>query len=358
MKKIYLLLLLSLVLLLTENQTKGQSFNQVMSQLTEAAAKSYIAPVSNGIGSNLNSGWMNQVPEADKMNFHLGIKIVVMGTFYSDDAKVFDASGQFYFDGSQTTQILSANNITPASVGQVNYNAIFNQVLTTKYQVGFSGPTVIGKKDSYLNVAFPGDPNIKNAGGQPLGKTTVQVKEVNGYLEDIPVLPFAAPQITVGTIFGTNISARYLSYKDYKNIGDISWVGFGGIHNPGVWFPNPLPVDIGIGYYQQNIKLGDIIENNSSLFGVYVGKTFGSAFAFIPYAGITVEKSNTKIKYTGNITDRGGIDVNVPINFELEGENTTGLMVGFTIKLGLININADYKVAKSKTATGGISLGW
>lgn len=337
-------------------QSSSSSFDDVMAQLTDVAGKAYLKPISNAIGANLNSGWMTQVPEATKFQFHIEVKAAAMATFISNDVKNFSASGQFYFNESQIQTILSSGNITPTSVGQTQYNALVNQMKNTKYNVTFSGPTVVGKENEYLKIAFPGDPNIKNSNGQALGKTDITIKEVNGFMSDLPVFPLVAPQVTVGTVFGTNLSFRYMSLNNIQDVGKLTWFGIGGVHNPGVWFPNPLPVDIGLGFYKQNIKLGDIIESNSSLFGIYIGKTFGSAISFSPYAGLTFENSKTTIKYTSNQTV-SGVSVKVPINFELEGENSAGGLIGFTFKLGILKIIADYKISKVQTASGGVAIG-
>ncbi len=323
---------------------------KTLGKLSEVAGKAYVAPIVNAFGSNLNSGWISRVPEATKLGFHLDIKLVGMGTLFSDDVKNFTANGQFYFNQTQVQQILNNSGITSATPG---YQAIFNEMLATKFDVTFAGPTIVGKGDQPLLITFPG----KTVQGRAIGKYDVQIKEVTGYLEDLPAFPMVAPQVTVGTVFGTNVSVRYFSWEDIQDMGKLSYIGVGGIHNPGVWFPNPLPIDIGVGYFMQSLKIGDIFESNATQFGAYIGKKIGGVFAIIPYAGITMESSKTTVKYNATQTI-SGVDVTFPIKFDLEGENSTGAVVGLTLKLGIVNINADYKLAKTKTVSGGISIGW
>jgi hypothetical protein len=74
---------------------------------------------------------------------------------------------------------------------------------------------------------------------------------------------------------------------------------------------------------------------------------------------LTTESSKTTVKYDYQSNQTiGGVQVPATkIKFELEGENSTGVTIGFNLKLSFFNINADYKIAKTKTASAGISFG-
>lgn len=355
MKKILSSFSLVLVLVAVvgfNNNIKAQSLEEQLSKLTSSAGKAYVLPIISAFGSNLNSGWVSKLPSSSKLGFHLDLKIIAMGSFFSDEMKKFNASGNFYFTSSQVDQILQASGY---STTHLAYSTLKNELLKTEFNVNFSGPTIVGSKNEYLKIKFPGK-TVQSYTVQPY---ELAVQEVKGFLDELPVLPTAAAQLTVGTVFGTNVAFRYFPSIDVQDLGKFSFFGVGAIHNPGVWFPNPLPLDIGVGFFTQTLKVGDIFESTASQFGVYAGKTIGLIISITPYAGFTFETSKTTVKYNyqSNQTINGVPVPPTKINFELEGENSSAFVVGFTLKLAAVNINADYKLAKTKTASAGISVG-
>ena len=345
------LLLLALVLgAFVTSYTKAQSLDQTLAKLSSTVGAAYVKPVVSAFGSNLNSGWVSQFPEATFLAFHLDIKIVATGSFFPNDVKNFTATDQFYFDQNQTNTILAQNGVTP---GSPNYNALYNQIYGQPFNVTFSGPTINGSKDQNLVITFPGKPS---AGLNPVN---VQVPEVKGYLPDAlqKIFPTPTAQITLGTVYGTNVAVRFCPNINIGDLGNFNYLGFGIIHNPGVWFPNPLPVNFAIGFFTQKMKVGSIFESNATQAGVYVSKTLAGFFT--PYAGLTTETSKTTVSYdyTTNQTING-VPVVAHLNLDLEGENSTGAVVGFNLNLVIININADYKFAKTSTVSAGLSFGF
>jgi hypothetical protein len=104
------------------------------------------------------------------------------------------------------------------------------------------------------------------------------------------------------------------------------------------------------------LEVGDIFESSATQYGLYVSKTFGDLVSFTPYLGLTGESSNTTVSYTYSYdTPTGPADVDV--EFDLEGENSFGATVGFSVKLVVVNLNVDYKASKTGTLTAGISFG-
>ncbi len=348
-KTVYLFAALVMLFSVT---AKAQTLEETLSKLASTAGKAYVAPIISAFGSNLNSGWVSSVPSASKVGFHLNIKIAAMGSFFSDENKIFNTSGKFLFISSQVDQILSSSNITTSNP---MYSTLKTELLKTEFDVNFSGPTIVGSKNQFMKINFPGKKVTVQNQEFTLSPKNFDVAEVKGFLDELPALPTAAPQITVGTVMGTNVSVRYLPDVDIQDLGKFTFFGIGAIHNPGVWLANPLPVDIGVGYFTQKMKVGDIFESTANQFGLYVSKTFGVVISITPYAGMVSENSKTTVSYDYQL------DSSIPkskLKFELEGENTTGFVVGFNLHLAAININADYKIAKTKTASAGISLGF
>ena len=358
MKKIFLFIQLFLIIIFfSVSNIKAQNLEETLSNLSSGAGKAYVAPVISAFGSNLNSGWVSKVPEAVKFKLHLNLKFIAAGSFFSDENKKFNANGDFYFTSSQVDQILENPGFTQ---GNPNYNSLKNAILEKQFTVQFSGPTIVGSEKEKLNILFPQQQVQANGQTFTIDSYTLAVDEVKGLLDEISILPTPGIQLTGGTVLGTNIAIRYSpKIKVSDDLGDFSLWGIGAIHNPGAFFLKPLPIDIAVSFFSQSMKVGDIFESSSTQFGIYAGKTFGNTIAFSPFIGLTTESSKTTVKYDyqSNQTING---VQVPptkINFELEGENSTGVTIGFNLKLSFFNINADYKIAKTKTASAGISFG-
>jgi hypothetical protein len=352
------LLLLSLVFgIFTAAYTKAQSLEETLSKLSSTAGAAYVKPVVTGFGSNLNSGWVSQFPEASIFKLHVDVKIIAMGSLYTDDAKTFSTTGQFYLTTTQIDAILQGSGFQK---GTSAYNNMVTVMQSRAFDVNFSGPTVIGSKSDYLKINFPGQTIAYSGGSFTVQSATLNVQEVKGFLDGISALPTAAVQVTVGTFFGTNVAIRYFPDTDFKDMGKFSFWGAGLIHNIGIWFPNPLPLDVSVGYFIQKMKVGSIFESTASELGIYASKTFGSVISFTPYVGATTETSKTTVTYSYQ-TNQTINNVQVPaaqISMDLEGENTAGLLAGFNIHLAAVNINADIKLAKTKTASAGISFGF
>lgn len=360
MKKytVFILLTFLFLLFISPNKSTAQSLEETLSKLSATAGKAYVAPVVSGFGSNLNSGWVSKLPESTFLGFHLDLKFIGAGSFFTDAQKTFNANGNFYFNSQQVDAIINNSNLQLTTQQRADLK---NAMLNKEFTVNFSGPTIVGSENEKLHIDFPKQNVTANGQSFPVESYTVIVDEVKGLLKGLSILPTPGVQLTGGTVYGTNVSLRFVpSIKVSDELGDFSLFGIGAIHNINGWIPNPLPIDLGVGYFYQKLKVGDVFEGNASQFGVYAGKTFGIGVTFSPFIGLTVESFKTSVKYDykSNQTVNGAPVAPVKINFDSEGENTTGVTVGFSLKLAIVNINADYKIAKTKTASAGISFGF
>ncbi len=329
--------------------TFAQSLEETLSYLSSDAAKSYVAPIVNGFGSNLNSGWFAYPPDAVKLGFTLRVRVMGNGTFFSTDEETFSTSGTFRYNSAQADAILANSGINPFSP---DYQAARAELLSNEWTVSFSGPTIIGSKDEYLNVRFTG----ATLGGQQIAAYEEVIQDVNGYLDGLTLLPSANIQLTLGTVYGTNVVLRWFPSIDIQDLGKFTFYGFGLIHNTNVWFKKPLPVDLSVGGYYQNLKVGDIFESSATQFGVYASKTFGGIFAVTPYVGLSTESSTTTVSYDYNYDTPAGPQT-VNVGFDLDGNNSVAFTAGLSLKLVILNLNVDYKAAKTGTITAGLSFG-
>lgn len=355
MKKNALSLLLILGLLFSSS-LKAQSLDETLSKLSSTVGTAYVKPVISAFGSNLNSGWVSSLPSATILGFHFDLKVVAMGSFFSEDTKKFLTSGQFYFDNNQIDAILNSSGYAD---GTPQYNAIYSAMQNRAFDVNFSGPTIIGKKSDFLKINFPGQTITASGQSYTVSSKDIDVTQVKGFLDELPALPTATAQLTVGTVFGTNVSVRYTPDIDIQDLGKFSYFGAGFVHNFGVWFPNPLPIDLAVGFFTQKLKVGSIFESKATQYGIYAAKTFGFIISITPYVGLTTETSKTTVAYDYSSNQTlNGVPVKAHVSVDMDGENTSSAVVGFNLHLGIININADYKFAKTKTASAGISFGF
>lgn len=340
---------ISLMLLLSIVNLRAQSLDETLSNLSTDAAKKYVAPVTDAFGANLNSGWVTKVPN-ELIGFHLNVRVMGVGTILDDADQTFSTSGKFNYTSDQVDAILQNSGYSP---GSQQYQALKQEILSKSWDVNLSGPTITGSEDEYLKVEFPG----ATINGQNVGKYQTELQEVKGFLNKLSIFPSGAVQLNVGTVFGTNAAIRWTPSIDIKDLGKFSWFGIGFIHNPGVWLNNPLPVDVALGYFYQKLEVGDIFESKATQFGVYVSKTFGAIVSITPYASLTTESSETTIKYNYNFDTEVGPQT-AKISFDLEGANTSAFTVGVALKLAVLNLNVDYKMAKVNTVGAGISFGF
>lgn len=269
-----------------------------------------------------------------------------MATFFSDDNKLFSATGSFRFDSSQA-DLLIPSNIT----GSLR-NSIRNEIRNKDFDVSISGPTIVGSKNDSIKVTFPG----ATIQGQTLGQKTI-ILPVTGYLEELPALPLAVPQLTVGTVYGTSVSFRYLpEIQINEDLGKFKYFGFGLQHNPGAWLPVPLPLNVSAGFFTQTMEVGKIFKASSTMFGIFASKRFGpGALNIEPYGGFAFESSKIDISYDVIFDTPSGRQPST-ISYSLDGENSARFIIGTTLKLGIFGISVDYNIAKYSSLSGSFNI--
>lgn len=344
----------------------AQTLEETVTKLGASAGKAYVAPVVSGFGANLNAGWFHKAPPAKKFGINFEMGPVFMGTLLKGGSKTLNVSGGFRLDSAQAYNV--AQDVDTAGTfgqGQRLRDSVAAAIRRSEVRVNFAGPTIIGSED--MPMTYEIVPEAITV-GTLTGDTTVvlpstldTLRDENGdplkfgILEDfadIP-LPLVAPQITIGTVYGTNLTIRYLPEYKLKDVGKIKFSGFGIQHNPGVWLSNPLPVDLSVGFFTQSLEVGSLFKASSQAYGLNVSKTFGWRILNVtPYGGFMYENSSFDFNYDFELD--GEV---IPISFELEGENKYRATAGLSVRLFLINLNADYNFAKYNSFSAGIMVG-
>ncbi len=346
---------------------------ETLKQLTQQAATGYLAPIVTPIGIDLNGGWFHKAPPAKMFGLSLELGVVGMLTFIPDDlVKTFSVTDTtFKLSDTQAWNLVTALGIGDATIEQ----ALFDQIKGQNFSVSIHGPNIMGDPLDDIQIDFSGTdvtyPDPYNPGQdltETLGAYSWALTGVGGlgFLEDLSFVPLAAPQLSVGTVLGTRATFRYIPTIDLSSIpgvslfldeefGKISYFGFGLQHNPGVFLPTPLPLDVAVAFYTQTFKIGEeFFKVKTTAFGVNASKKLGiGPINITPYAGFMLEKSTIDIAYTYEVESLLGSPREIDIALHFEGENRSRIILGLSLKLLLFNINADYNIGKYKSFTFG-----
>ncbi len=360
-----LVLLPALTATAQQSSSSDKSLERTLQKLSKDAAISYVSPIVSAFGSDLDAGWFHRAPSARFFGFDFEVGLVAMGTFFSKENKSFSSSGIFQFDSAQAAILTNFMKNDPQyglalQQREAVQRAVIQKIRGVDFSVGIAGATVVGKESDSIRVRFGGntftvtDPNTGQTRTVNVPSNIVALP-VGGLLNDFPALPLAAPQLTIGTILGSQFTFRYLPQIEInKEIGKLKYFGFGIQHNPGVWLGDPLPLEVSVGFFTQTLKLGTLFEAKATAFGVNASKRIGwGALNLTPYAGFMFESSSMTFTYNYTLDTPTG-PVPQKISFKLEGQNKSRLTLGASIKLLILNFNADYNFGKFKSASAGV----
>jgi len=360
-------------------QDEEGEIEESLKQLTEKAANGYLAPIITPIGINLNGGWFHKAPPAKKFGLDLELGVVGMVTFLPEDVdRTFSVTDEnFKFSLSQAdllTSFVFSDPLyagLPADVQIAIQQEVINQITGQEFTIGISGATIVGLETDTIKIDFSEATFDVDVAGYT-GQVTVPAQQLDlgfgglSFLADMSSVPLAAPQLSVGTVLGTRATIRYIPTIDLSTIpgaslfldedfGKISYFGFGLQHNPSVFLPVPLPVDVAVAFYTQTLKIGkDFIKVKTTAWGLNASKKLGiGPINITPYAGFMFEKSTIDIAYTYEIESLLGSPRTIDIDLQFKGENKSRIILGLSLKLLLFNINADYNIGKYKSFTVG-----
>jgi hypothetical protein len=267
-----------------------QSF---VSKYTETNGKGYMQPLADAFGACMNTGLFHSA-HVSRVGFHLTIGAETMTAIIGDNQKTFTAKTE---------------NFNPPSSKEV--------------------PTLFGaaQNDSILGVGgatywFPGGMNVKK-------------------------LPLVAPQVTVGSIMGTDLTLRWFSMAIGEDFGDIKLFGWGIRHSLSQYMPLLPFVDIAVGYYSQSFKVGSVVDATATFISLQgsVSKSL-----LVVYGGVGMESSTLKIAYE---PEKGGDK----IRFDLKGGNKMRMTLGAGLNFPGVKIHADYNIATLSTIGLGVAFG-
>ena len=266
-----------------------------ISQLSGPNAKGYLQPLADLFGANMNAGAYHsaKIPRA---GFNIALDLIVMGAPIGDDQKRYTAQAPTGFN--------------PAS---------------------FETSTIFGGIGGLVN--DPSGASYRGSDG----------------IFDTQLFPLTAPQLTIGSVLGTQVVGRYVFIpKLGDNVPSSNLWGAGVIHSISQWLGGP-PVDLAIGFFYNSFTAGNIITYNGYAISGVVSKEFT---VFTAYGGLAYEQSTMNLKYVSTDPSVPG-----PVNIDLEGANTFRVTAGGLLQLGLFRLFADINIGSVTHFSGGIGLG-
>lgn len=292
--------LLSLFLAGLAFPASGQNtFEETIEKITSDNVRGYIQPMLDGYGANMNSG-LSGSARISRMGVTFRLQFLGMGTLIGDAEK--------------------------------NYLA--------------TPPEPFAQEPVETATIFGGDGSVAT---HPAG---VQYRFQSGFI-DAPALFFFVPQLTVGNIFGTQMTIRYAPVPEIGDFPEVNLFGIGIRHGINQYLP-PLPVDFAAGVFYQTLAIGDIIDSKAVAFTAQASRTF---LVLTLYGGLQYETTDINLSYyyTGPLPPGDESDRQISIDFK--GENKFRATAGLSLALGIMHLNADISVGKVTVISAGLGFG-
>ena len=259
----------------------AQDFTREMSKFIGENARSFVEPVADGFMGDLNAGAM---AVSGEVAWEVGARLVLVGVPVRDDQKDFLSSAfnetvEFQYNG---LPFLGDLEIPPAVL-----------------------PTAVGLSRT---VTFSG--HLKHIRPKGLPYVPGQYDFISqdasatiGGSDDVPLIPMFAPQVEVGSPWGTEFVLHFLPATRLGSVGQIAVVGFGLSHEIGQYFSFPITIGVQVSYGSVRMKGTDSdvdfdIDASGYAFQLQAEKLWGMGiFKAGPFAVVGVESSEASISY-------------------------------------------------------------
>ncbi|NBC84067.1 MAG: hypothetical protein GVY19_11920 [Bacteroidetes bacterium] len=297
MKKLFTVFLIALLPAIYSIAQTSLDFEDVIGAYQGDNGEKFVQPLADVVTANFNSGlYHNAVAPKLGLQIYVGVKGMI--GFIPDKNKTFMAQPPGYFEPQDLVE-------APTLMG--------------------SSDAVVVDGENSTQAAFPGG------------------LEVNW-------IPLAVPQLTLGSVYGTNLTLRYFQLGLSEDIGDIQIFGWGLKHNISQWIPGFIPLDLAAGFYLNEFQFTDYVEGSAGMVNLQASYT---KLLITVYGGLGYEFSDLSIAYTFEDEES---NTELPISYDLQGNNTMRLTAGVALNLGPVKLNVDYNLAYQSTLSFGLGL--
>ena len=266
---------------------------KTLKQYAGETVKGYIQPFGDLFGANLNSGLFRGADVST--GFHLKVEIVGIASMVGDAQKTYTANAPAGFN--------------PAT---------------------FETATIFGDKGA----------TVTDAG------TALTYRGSDGIF-NTTFFPDATLQLTLGNIYGTRASLRFITVPEMSGLPKATQWGIGVQHSVSQYFP-VIPLDVAAHVFYNKFTFGDLIDMSGYSIGVDASKSFS---ILMLYGGLSVEHSTMKLTYTpSNATEPA-------VSIDLDGANKFRATVGLSVNLFILTVFADANFGTVTNFAAGIGFG-
>ncbi len=303
--------LLSLALMVVFVQpVLADDFQELLEQVGEDYATSYSSPFLYAFGPNQNSG-MYQTASIPWAGLTFGAGVKVMATHLNDDDKTF----------SKNIENVDLGDFDPGFAGEMG-------------TVIMSGPTVFGDTGTVGTVK-----------GYLHGIEVFSQDAIPGLVES-SFVPMFAPEAYVGGVLGLKATVRYFPEMQLSDYGKTKFFGYGLQWSPNHFFPT-FPVDVMVGFFDQEMTVGSLLETNASTMYLAASKQFS---LLTLYGGYAMDDSDMSVTYEY-------LEEGVDVRFDVEGRQDNHFTLGVALKF-LLGINLEVNAGDMTTYSGGLMFGF
>lgn len=275
------------------------TFEETIEQLSSENVRGYLQPMLDGFGANINSGFPGSA-RIKSLGLTFRLQIIAMGTLIGDAEKTYKATPPFPFPQ------------TPVETATV-----------------FGGEGAVVQHPSGIEYKFQ-----------------------NGQIKT-NIIPFLVPQLTIGDVFGTQATIRYVPVPSMDDFPQVTLFGIGVRHSVSQYLPL-VPVDIAAGLFYQSFTVGDYIDTKATAFSAQVSKTLA---VLTLYGGLQYESTNIDLSYTYTGPLPPGDESDRNVSLSLKGENKFRLTAGLGLSLGILHLHADVGIGKVTVLSAGLGFG-
>lgn len=329
--------------------TIGQDLEGTIQNLVEQNGIHYVSPLVTAFGTGMNSGTFRTAKPHKLLGFDVSINAALVSvpseansfTFFIPDNIPFslDLSGNglgsvdFVFDGNQ---------LYP---GERKSSTFFGDKVSNLIMADAS--YLEGSLEDQL-VADGVDPTIASNLASTYASSTADELNIATPLGfDFSDLPTIMPSVSIGLPYDIELTLRGAPEIESDDIGKVSFIGYGAK----IGLNRFIPMDVGIlprlsvGYYVNTLKVGDILDAESTIFNIQASKKL---LFLTVYGGYGIESTTVDVDYT----HEDGTDV----SFSVDGKNEDRILVGARMKMLFFSFNVDYNVGEYNAINAGLSF--
>jgi hypothetical protein len=293
-----LFFLLGLLLVGSATHAVSQvSVSDALAQLSSANVRGFVQPMVEGFGASLNSG-LYPTPGLPREGFHARLSIVGSGTLVDEAQRYYDATPPEGFGEApvRTATILGGTGTTIAGPGGVEYQFQNGQIRVDLFGMG-------------------------------------------------------TPQLSIGTLFGTEAIVRYAVAPSVRDFPRTSLVGYGLRHSVSQYFPS-VPVELSVGAFRQELSVGDVLGVKSTNVALMVGKSIS---LFNLYGGVQYESTAIDVDYA--YTGYGSTE-ETTVNLRYSAGDVFRWTTGFSMNVMGLSLGTELGVGNVTSVTGTIGIGF